>query len=206
MSENPTSALTSKVKLTEKETSRFLSDIQKNKYNQQIIKRLPSLKLNDTWLVAGCLFQTIWNLKSNKQPEDGINDYDIFYYDPDTSYDTEDKNINRVGAIFSDLPIRIELRNQARVPVWYKEKFGFDYPAVKSSKDNISRFFFCCNCVGLTVNNGQINIYAPFGIDDIYSGILRPNHTVDAYITEESRKKKAENYLSRWPWLELIYS
>jgi hypothetical protein len=186
--------------------SLFISDIQKNKYNQQIIQRLPSLKLNDVWLVAGCLFQTIWNLKENSQPTTGINDYDIFYYDTDTSWETENKQIKRVDEIFSDLPIKIELRNQARVPLWYKEKLGFEYPPVNSAKDNISRFYFCCNCVGVTIENNQINTHTPFGIEDNYSGILRPNHIVDSFITEESRKKKAEKYLSRWPWLKLLNS
>jgi len=187
-----------------KNLEKLLEDVRKNRFNKEILHRLSSLELKDTWLVAGSLFQTVWNIKSGKNPEDNINDYDIFYYDKDISYEAEDAHIKRVEQIFSDLPIVVELRNQARVPLWYKKKFDLEYPEVANAKDNISRFFFECNCIGISYKDGKMSTYAPFGIEDIYSGVLRSNHTVDSFITEKMRMDKAKKYISRWPWLRLI--
>ena len=39
----------------------FLTLALKNACNTAILERLPALGLPDAWLVAGCLFQTVWN-------------------------------------------------------------------------------------------------------------------------------------------------
>jgi uncharacterized protein len=41
---------------------RFVHDVMSNRYNRAIFERWESLALPDGWLVAGCLFQTVWNL------------------------------------------------------------------------------------------------------------------------------------------------
>lgn len=43
---------------------RFLRDVRANRFNRAILERWESLALPDGWLVAGCLFQTVWNLRS----------------------------------------------------------------------------------------------------------------------------------------------
>ncbi len=42
-----------------------------NPINAQIAARLPSLKLNQTMLTAGCIFQAVWNQKSDRPPSWG---------------------------------------------------------------------------------------------------------------------------------------
>ena len=56
----------------------------------------------------------------------GIKDYDLGYFDAsDLSYDAEDAVIRRVKAAF-DEPLRsmVEVRNQARVHLWFEAKFS----------------------------------------------------------------------------------
>ena len=50
-------------------TDRFIADVLQNRVNAAILQRLHRLTLPVAWLVAGCLFQTVWNLKSGKAPE-----------------------------------------------------------------------------------------------------------------------------------------
>ena len=45
-------------------TRRFVSEALQNPHNAALLERLPFLGLPDAWLVAGCLFQTVWNLRS----------------------------------------------------------------------------------------------------------------------------------------------
>lgn len=66
--------------------NRFLADILKNTNNRAILDRWNLLALPDGWLVAGCLFQSVWNLQRGRPPEADIKDYDLFHFDPvDTS-------------------------------------------------------------------------------------------------------------------------
>ena len=47
---------------------RFVSEALQNPHNAALLERLPFLGLPDAWLVAGCLFQTVWNLRSGLAP------------------------------------------------------------------------------------------------------------------------------------------
>ena len=66
----------------------------------------------------------------------GVKDYDVFYFDDrDLSWDTEDAVIRCVGALAGDLGISVETRNQARVHLWYENRFGAGYPKLASARD-----------------------------------------------------------------------
>ncbi len=89
-----------------------------NPYNKEILDRMHMLDAPDCWLVSGCLFQTVWNVIDGKTPSDGILDYDLIYYDPDQSREAEEAMARRVETVFSDLKIKIEIKNQSRVHMW----------------------------------------------------------------------------------------
>src|ERR1700694_5081526 len=124
----------------------FLATVLRNPVNEIIADELFSLALPDAWIVSGCLVQTAWNALTNRAVDHGIDDYDIFYFDPDTSWQAEDAVIGELkGRLarqnrFVNLGARVEVRNQARVHLWYPEKYGLPYPAAESSSDGIDRF------------------------------------------------------------------
>jgi uncharacterized protein len=53
--------------------------------NARLLAELPAFDLPDCHIVAGCLFQAVWNHRSGAPLEQGIKDWDIFYFEPDTS-------------------------------------------------------------------------------------------------------------------------
>ena len=166
---------------------------------------MPALGLPDCWLVAGCLFETIWNARTGNAPTAHIADYDVFYFDDrDLSYEAEDRVIRRVREAFSDLVPAIEVKNQARVHLWYVDKFGHDYPALASSTDGIDRFLVECTCIAVRCQaGGAPAVHATYGLDDMYAGVLRPNsrnHHPRLFAG------KAEKYRMRWPWLRIEQS
>jgi len=61
--------------------TRFRNDTGKNMAITAILSRWRRLSLPQPWLVAGCLFQTVWNIQSDRAPGAGIKDYDFFYFD-----------------------------------------------------------------------------------------------------------------------------
>jgi hypothetical protein len=182
------------------QAAEFLAQIARNRANREIIARLPALGLPSVFLVAGCLFQTIWNIKAGRDPAAGIKDYDVFYFDAaDLSWEAEDRHIRRCGDLLADLGIVVEIRNQARVHLWYEQHFGAPYPSLSSAREAIDRFLILCTCVGVhRRDDGTIALYAPNGLEDLQAGILRRNPINDQ---PQLFAAKATSYRSRWPWL-----
>lgn len=179
---------------------RLATAIQSNPHNAVILERLPTLRLADVWLVAGCLFQTVWNLDYGRPATQDIFDYDIFYFDDDLSYDAEDRVIRRARALFADLPIRVDLKNQARVHLWYGERFGPGYPQLRSSADGVDRFLIECTRVAARRVDGALELYAPARLDDLFAGVLRPN---PLNLRPELFAAKAASLRARWPFLTI---
>lgn len=177
---------------------RFVADILQNLNNRTILERWKDLNLADGWLVAGCLFQTVWNLQAQRNPEDSIKDYDLFYFDPSSTSETEEQKVQaHADHVLRDLGIKVEVTNQARVHLWYQSYFGHPYKALSSSSDGIDRFLIPATCVGVRPDE----LYAPNNLALIYDGILAPNPLTphrDLFL------HKAESYQARWPWLKIL--
>ncbi len=182
-------------------SDRFIRQVLTNSNNAAILQRLPQLKLKDAWLVAGCLFQTAWNLRTGLPPTANIRDYDLFYFDPtDLSAGAEQDVQDRARTLYADLGVIVEVKNQARVHLWYEDWFGHRYTSLRSSKDGIDRFLVTCTCVGITPTSSGVGaeLYAPNGLDELEAGILRPNPKCNY---KDLYDAKVESYRSRWPWL-----
>lgn len=179
--------------------AKFIHDVSLNPTNAAILSRWQELGLPNAWLVAGCLFQTVWNLQCGQRPEHGIKDYDLFYFDAsDLSEDAEAEVQDRVNVIFGDLDATIEVANQARVHLWYPGYFGRPYPRLESCEDGIQRFLARETCLGVRPQQ----CHAPFGLSGIYSGSLTPN-PLTPY--PELFFAKVASYRERWPaslWAE----
>lgn len=159
------------------------------------------LALPDAWLVAGCLFQTVWNLRSGFAPEAHIKDYDLFYFDASDLSEAAETSVGEsVQRAFAHLGVQVEAKNQARVHTWYREYFGFPYPALSSSRDGIDRFLVSSTCVALRPGGGEPELYAPNGLDDLYEGVLSPNPLCNHRPLFD---KKVADYQARWDWLRV---
>ncbi len=125
---------------TAMDTDAFLATALRNPVNEAIAEELLRRALPDAWIVSGCLVQICWNMKTGRAVDHGINDYDIFYFDPDTSWQAEDAVIRHLQARLGHLEVKIEVRNQARVHLWYPQKHGLPYPALHCSADGFDQF------------------------------------------------------------------
>jgi uncharacterized protein len=128
----------------------------------------------------------------------GIRDYDLFYYDADTSWAAEDQVIVKAGEIFADLPVEVQVRNQARVPLRYETKFGIPFGVVKRASDGIDRFPCATVAVGVKRVEEAFEVYSPFGLESLFGGTLKPNRALpirDVYAEETGR------WQQEWPHL-----
>jgi hypothetical protein len=185
----------------------FIDAALTNPVNVAIIDALCELALPDAWLVSGCLVQTVWNGLTGRAPGYGINDYDIFYFDPDTSWEAEDAVIRKVEARIAGpegktMGVKIETRNQARVHLWYPDKHGLPYPPVQCSTEGIDRFLTANTMVGVRLGDDGYDVYAPNGFDDIEGLIVRPNPGPN--FSAANYAAKAARWKKLWPEVNVI--
>ncbi|WP_037452271.1 nucleotidyltransferase family protein [Skermanella stibiiresistens] len=175
-----------------------------NRWSALILERAScGLGLADWWLTSGCLAQTVWNRVAGREPDRGILDYDLIYFDPDTSWEAEDEVIRRTADLFSDLPITVQIRNQARVPLWYRAKFGVPYPPVSAASDGIDRFPCRNTAIGIRSDADDHIVHAPFGLDLTFSDTLVPNPELwvpDVYQAKVRRWMTVWPHLTALPW------
>src|SRR6202043_859012 len=131
------------------------------------------------WLVfSGAVYQPVLNHLTGRALDYGIKDYDLGYFDAsDLSYEAEDAVICRVKAAF-DEPLRsmIEVRNQARVHLWFPTKFGEAYGPLSCTAEALERFASATFAVGVRLEpDDRLQIEAPFGLVDLFALRLRPN-------------------------------
>lgn len=159
------------------------------------------LDLPDWWIVSGAIYQQVWNHLTGRPDMQGIKDIDLFYFDPDTSYGAEDCIIKRAAPLFGKSP-PVEIRNQARVHLWYEQHFGTPYTPLTKSQDAIDRFACRTHCVGMRLmGDDSFTLYAPFGMDDIFSFRITPNPDRDNRRTHETKAMRQKQV---WPKLEIV--
>jgi uncharacterized protein len=183
----------------------FLALALKNPCNVAIADALLELALPDAWLVSGCLVQTAWNVLTGCAVEYGIADYDVFYFDADTSWEAEDAVIHALLARLAHLSVKIEARNQARVHLWYQAKHGLPYPPLSCATDGIDRFLTQNTQVGIRRARdgyGGYEVYAPHGCDDVADLIARPNPGPN--ISAASYAAKTARWKALWPEITVI--
>lgn len=180
----------------------FLDHVLRNTNNRVILDRAPRLELPDWWLTAGAVFQTVWNVLDGREPAEGIGDYDLFYFDAgDLSWEAEDVVIRNAAELFADLDVVIEVRNEARVHLWYEEHFGVPAKPFASTCDAIDHFASTTCCYGVTQNSaGELDVYAPHGYDDLFNQRLRPNPILAPRHVYE---RKAARWTLEWPGLSV---
>ena len=180
----------------------FLAAALRNPANEVIVGELSAMALPDAWLVSGCLVQTVWNVLTKRPVDYGISDYDIFYFDPDRSWEAEDAVIRGLQDRLGHLGVAIEVRNQARVHLWYPGKHGLPYPLLSRSTDSIDRFLTQNTRIGIRRTVEGYDVYAPDSFDDVANLIVRPNLT--ANFSAANYATKAARWKALWPEITVL--
>lgn len=164
------------------------------------LKEARAFALPDWWIVSGAVYNTVWNHLTGRPSGHGIKDIDLFYWDADTSWDAEDRVIRRGAAHFSPAP-PIEIRNQARVHLWYEQHFGRPIAPIPDSRAAIADFAAETHAVGVRMNaSDHIEIEAPYGLQAIFELRVVPNIRNPNRATHEA---KAARQKALWPELTI---
>ena len=186
------------------EKQQFIEIVLANPVNAKILSRMPAMHLPDGWLVSGCLFQTVWNHLTGRPIGHGIKDYDLFYFDDsDLSWAAEDRIIRRVSAALCDVDAVIEVKNQARVHLWYEDKFGKPYAPLGSTCHGIDCFMEQTSKIGIKPKpDGGYHIYAPGGLELIADMTAKPCRD-RTHFSECRFQEKVARWRRCWPELRV---
>lgn len=179
------------------------SVLTQNEVLTDVLARTATLALPGWYVTAGCLFQTVWNVVTGRDPADNIKDYDVFYFDGgDLSWEAEDAVIRAGREAFAGLPAEVEIRNEARVHLWYERKFGVRCPPHESTEAAIDRFAATTCCLGVRLEpDGRWRVYAPHGLSDVFNLVVRPNPVL---APREVYEAKAARWKGEWPQLTVL--
>ncbi len=164
----------------------------------QVLSVARGLDLPDWMVFSGAVYQPVWNSLTGRPLEYGIKDYDLAYFDgSDLSWEAEDRVIRRVADAFEpSLRNKVEVRNQARVHLWFEDHFGEAYRPLACSAEALVRFASPTFAVGVRLEaDDRLAIIAPFGLDDLFALRVRPNPGRPS----RNLAKIAESARARWP-------
>ncbi|MDZ4362944.1 nucleotidyltransferase family protein [Brevundimonas sp.] len=169
----------------------------------QVLTTVRGLGLPDWRVFSGAVYQGVWNAVTGRPAGYGIKDYDLGYFDPDTSWDAEDVIIKRVAAAF-DEPLRsmVEVRNQARVHLWFQDRFGEPYEPLANTDEALSRFVTPAFGVGVRLEaDDTISVAAPFGLEDVFGLTLRHNPRRGV---ARGWRRTVDSAVARWPEITVM--
>ena len=111
--------------------------------------------------------------------------------------------LRRAAAAFEPpLSELVEVRNQARVHLWFEGKFGEPYSPLTCTDEALERFVATAFSVGVRLElNDRISIAAPFGLEDLFALRLRPNPLRPLAMGWARATTSAK---ARWPEVEIV--
>ena len=177
--------------------------LSRNETLTEVLARAAKLDLPGWYLTAGCVFQTVWNVVTGRPPAQGIKDYDLFYFDDsDLGREAEDEVIRAGEAALRDLPVAVDIRNEARVHLWYEDDFGVPCPPYTSTESAIDSFAATTCCLGIRLGeDDRWRVYAPHGLADVFNLVVRPNPVLAPRDVYEA---KTQRWLQHWPELTVL--
>lgn len=178
--------------------------LSSNELLLEIMRRIARLRLPNWYVVAGGIVQTVWNVLTSRPAGAGIRDYDIIYHDPaDLSRAAENEVVSRAAQLVSDLDAVVAVGNQARVHLWYEQRFGVPCAPYPCTEAAIDTFPSQTTCVGVRIDGTEWKVYAPYGLSDIFNLVVRPNPILApaaVYTDKTSRWQRIWPELTVMPW------
>ena len=96
----------------------------------------------------------------------------------------------------------MQIRNQARVHLWYEQKFGVPCPPHDSAEAAIDTFEATTACLGVRLlSGGRRRTYAPHGFADVFNLVARPNPVL---APREVYEAKIARWRRQWPSLTVL--
>ncbi|NJL44379.1 MAG: nucleotidyltransferase family protein [Nitrosarchaeum sp.] len=173
--------------------SRLISIITGNAWLMELLRISREQDLPDWYLGAGVIRNTVWDALHNR-PSTVHTDVDLVYHDPDDL--TPSPDIAMAHYLQTSYPYcEWNVFNQARAHLKYPGKV----PAA-STAEGIATWIETATAIGLRLeHDNTITICAPYGLNDLFRGIIRKTPLADEQIFAQRRTEKG--WTKEWPHL-----
>lgn len=182
----------------------------------RILEVVAAADLGDWWIGAGFLRNTVWEARFGTGKAVPLNDIDVAYWKPLSSYGVPEAQL--VGSIQKDesnpvseeeerlahefqeqIPsVTFEVKNQARMHLWSAR--AHERKPYDSAADGIADWVETATAVGIRIaSDGSLKLCAPWGIQDLVEGIVRPTRPELSTWTKE--RAAAKGWYTLWPEL-----
>ncbi len=167
-------------------------------YFTDALKHVADLKLPDCWISAGFLRNAVWDyLNGLPATPCRTEDVDVLYFQSaDLSRNQEDAAERVLRRAAPDY--EWEVRNQARMHL----KNG-DAP-YRNTEDGLRHFLETATAIGARLVDGEIEIIAPFGVEDLLTLTLRPTASGQARPHEFTERVEGKAWCERWPKMNVV--
>ena len=187
---------------TAEESAVVETAVRKNPVAWTILNEAHRLRLPSWYLVAGAITHSVWNHLHGFEPTNAIKDYDLAYFDDsDLSAESERKVEAETRKLFAGLGADMDVKNQARVHLWFPDRFGRTIEPYTSTEHAISCFPTTASCIGVRVDHGDFAICAPLGLSDLLAMVVRANPVV---VDETVYLAKTDRWRQVWPRLTVL--
>jgi hypothetical protein len=185
----------------EDQRSFLIEAVLANPVANQVLHRARQLELPDHALMAGAVYQAVWNALTGRDPAYGVNDYDLAYYDAsDLGTDSEQAVIDRCAAAFADLDADVEVCNQARVHIWFSKKYKIERAPLQNTEEAVRHFASKTHAAALRYDHDfEIELLAPYGLDALFSLNVSP---LPGLAGAEAWNAKCGKQKALWPEIE----
>jgi hypothetical protein len=146
-----------------------------------------ALGLPDCWIGAGAVRDLVWDTRfgAGFDPAN-VEDVDVVFFDPDDLSADHEHDIER-RLREQEPSVDWDVKNQARVHLWYEARFGGAAQPLTSTTDGVSTWPEIATAVAVRFRSDasdgsddsdgtdRLDITAPFGLDDLLDGVWRRN-------------------------------
>jgi len=178
---------------------RLLELVQGEHWLMDALRYARSLGLPDWCLGAGVLRNLVWDHLHGHPQATPAADLDLCFHDPQNLSAARDAALQRLRPA-----IPWEVSNQAGVHLWFDAHFGHAVEPLRSLEHALSTWPETATAVGVRLEaNERLTVLAPFGLEDLFAGVVRRNParvSVATYLHRVQSKRYAE----RWPGLQIL--
>lgn len=166
-----------------------------------LIALVHTLRLPDCWIGAGFVRNAVWDLLHGRAPSPPAGDVDVIWFDASRNGAEIDRQLeNRLRAL--DDTVTWSVKNQSRMHIR-----NDDAPYLSSSE---AMHCWPETATAVAVRHsghgchGELELAAPFGLDDLYRGVVRPT---PRFACEKrplfEQRVQDKDWLRQWPLLRL---
>ncbi|KJV09405.1 hypothetical protein VZ95_11725 [Elstera litoralis] len=158
------------------------------------LQQVEALGLPDCWIGAGFIRNAVWDALHSLPWQEPQSDIDVIYFDATAT----DRGLDcRYEALLrrSRPALLWSVKNQAAMHLKNAD------PPYCDTADAMRFWPERCTAIAVRVSQGQLDLLAPFGIDDLMSLRVRPTPNFISRMPVYQQRLATKKWRARWPRL-----